>query len=78
MEFTISPDRRTVSIALNPRQLLILYFLIENVCVEDNICDYFPGSFSEDLIDDILLFPRRLEDSLEEFCDKHLPPQGVK
>jgi len=78
MEFTIAPDRLTASISFTPRQLAILFFLIEQICTEDSIWKSFPSGLTEECIDDTFDFTRTMEKSIEGFFDQHLPSSGSK
>jgi hypothetical protein len=78
MEITIAQDRFTASISFTPRQLLILFFLMEEVCVEDYVWESLPCSLTDEWMEDILNFARTMEHSIKDFCDIHLPSNGVQ
>ena len=72
MEYTISPDRRTVSISFTPHQVAILMFLLGGVHTKDDIAHAFSGDTPDEFVDATYKFNAEIKESLKWFCDKHL------
>ena len=51
MEYTISPDRRTVSISFTPHQVAILMFLLGGVHAKDDIAHALSGDTPDEFVD---------------------------
>jgi hypothetical protein len=71
MEFTIAPDRRTVSISFTPHQIAILMFLLGGVHTKDDIAYALSGHAPDEVVDATYKFNAEIKESLKWFSDKH-------
>jgi len=67
-----APDGESVFLRLSRKELVVLSYLMDMVCTEDNIWRSFPGGIYESWIDDILEISSGLWSGVDEFNESFL------
>ena len=65
-------DAESVFLRLSRKELVVLSYLLDRVCTDDNIWSSFPGGIYESWIDDILDVSRDLYSGIDDFNDAFL------
>jgi hypothetical protein len=65
-------DAESVFLRLSRKELVVLSYLLDRVCTDDNIWRSFPGGIYESWIDDILDVSRDLYSGIDDFNDAFL------
>jgi hypothetical protein len=65
-------DAESVFLRLSRKELVVLSYLLDSVCTENNIWNSFPDGIYESWIDDILEVSDQLSSGMDEFNDSFL------
>ena len=65
-------DAESVFLRLSRKELVVLSYLLDRVCTDDNIWRSFSGGIYESWIDDILEVSDQLSSGMDEFNDSFL------
>ncbi len=65
-------DAESVFLRLSRKELVVLSYLLDSVCAENNIWNSFPDGIYESWIDDILEVSDQLSSGMDEFNDSFL------